>query len=463
MDVDKVQQRFSSFASALTYEDLPPEVIHTVKVRMVDTLGCLIGGFSGEPSRIARTLALEHKGALSATLIGTPNQSSVEMAAFANAATVRYLDYNDVYGGGTGCHPSDNIAPILGMAEAMHASGRDLITAIVIAYEIYMRINDSMKMDPDETPIPGVARGFDYLSYSSMATGVGAGKVLGLTEEQLGQCMALAIVPNITLGQTRDGELSMWKGVGAGQAGKAGVFAALLARAGMEGPNLPFEGEGGFLKVVSAQPLPLDNLGASGVPFRILSTNIKPYAACGGNLSSIAAALEVRPQLKGTADIKQIIVYLPDSPAIRHTTREITPEKWRPETRETADHSVPYTAAAALIDGFVGPAQFTDARMRDPGLLALLQKVEVRPEPKFTGGRRCRVEVVTNSGQRLVGEVNGIKGDTAHPMSDAEIETKFLDQAELALGKKRARAILDTLWHLEEAPDVAPIPKAFVL
>ena len=456
--MDKLQERLATYACALNYEDLPPAVIHAAKVRVIDTMGALVGGFSGEPCRIVRAMAALSSSPMAATVLGTRETSSPEMAAFANAATARYMESNDVYHwpGSGGGHPSDTLTPVLAVAEPTHASGREFINAIVLAYEIYLRVGDATR-----TP------GWDAATRVVLAVAIAAGKILGLSQEQMAHCISLAVVPNNALGQTRSGRLSMWKAVAAGQAGKAGVFAALLARQGMEGPNLPFEGAAGWFRKVSGEAFALESMGGRGAPFKILDTIIKARASCGSTISSIMAAERAHASLKSTRDVERVIVEVYEPAKRGMGTDEVN---WRPETRETADHSIPYVVAAALLDGTVGPRQFTMERIRDPELMALLQKVEVVSNPEFTKayesvpvGHSTRVEVVTTSGQRHVGEVNSIKGDTRDPMSDGEIEDKFRNNTLGILSGERVRSILDRLWQLEEMEDVAEIPPALVL
>ena len=456
--MDKLQERLATYACALNYENIPPETIHAAKVRVIDTLGALIGGFAGEPCQIVRAMAALSSSPMAATILGTREKSSPEMAAFANAATARYMESNDVYHwpGSGGGHPSDTLTPVLAVAEPVHAGGREFINAIVLAYEIYLRVGDATQ-----------TRGWDAATRVVLAVAIAAGKILGLSQEQMAQCISLAVVPNNALGQTRSGRLSMWKAVAAGQAGKAGVFAALLARQGMEGPNLPFEGAAGWFRKVSGEAFALDSLGGNGTPFKILDTMIKPRASCGSTISSIMAAERAHALLQGTGDVERVIVEVYDPAKRGMGTDEVN---WRPETRETADHSIPYVVAAALMDGTVGPRQFTMERIRDPELMALLQKVEVVSNPEFTKayesvpvGHSTRVEVVTKSGERHVGEVNSIKGDTRDPMTDGEIEEKFRNNTRDILSGERVRSIFDRLWQLEEVEDVAEIPPVVVL
>src|ERR1043165_4612886 len=239
---DHIQSTLSGYAARLSYADLDPETIHAAKTRVIDTLGALIGGFAGEPCRMARDVAARMPQQGGSTVIGTGLKTSPDLAAFVNGTTARYVEMNDVYHwpGSSGGHPSDVLMPILAVAEHTRASGRDLIAAVVLGYEIYLRMSDAVK-----------TAGFDCANFCCMGAALGAGKLLGLDAEGLAQCLSMAVVPNNALNQARTGHLSMWKAVAAGQAGRGGVFAALLADAGMKGPHTPFEGKDGWVNHVA--------------------------------------------------------------------------------------------------------------------------------------------------------------------------------------------------------------------
>src|SRR3989441_5867883 len=144
--MDTTTEFLSDYACRLTYEDLSPEAVHQVKRTLVDTLGCGVGAFDGEPASIARHIASRVKGNPPARILGTSEQTSTDLAAFANTALVRYLDCNDTYAAkGTG-HPSDIIPAVLAAAEGCGAGGREVITAIVAAYEAFCRLADKVPL-----------------------------------------------------------------------------------------------------------------------------------------------------------------------------------------------------------------------------------------------------------------------------------------------------------------------------
>ena len=455
--VDRIQAQLSGFAAGLRFEDIDGAARHAAKVRVIDTLGALIGGFFGEASRTARDVAARMPQPSGATIIGTRLSTSPDMAAFVNATTARYVEMNDVYHwpGSSGGHPSDVLTPILAAAEYSRASGRDFITAVVLGYEVYLRMSDAVRMP-----------GFDCANFCCMGSALGAGKLLGLSPEQLAECISMAVVPNNALNQARTGHLSMWKAVAAGQSGRAGVFAALLAHAGMKGPHTPFEGKAGWCAHVAGRAFSLDTFGGPGTPFKILDTLIKPRASCATTISSILAAEKAAANLAEPARIESVTVEVYER---AKTGMGTGAHHWNPDSRETADHSIPYVVAAALIDKRVTPASFDHARLFSAELRALLPKIEVVTNDEFTAAyvrvpvQHCtRVTVRLRGGERLVGEAGGDKGDLSQPKSDAEIEDKFRALAESVLGVKRTDAALDALWHIEAMSDVSQIPRLLV-
>jgi 2-methylcitrate dehydratase len=258
----------------------------------------------------------------------------------------------------------------------------------------------------------------------------------------------------------------MWKAVAAGQSGRAGVFAALLAQAGMKGPHTPFEGKAGWAAHVAKQPFELQTLGGRGTAFRIRDTLIKPRASCATTISSILAAEKAAARLGDVERIERVSVEVYERAKRGMGTGE---HHWNPDSRETADHSIPYVVAASLIDKRHTPASFDDARLWDPRLRALLPKIEVVANDEFSAAyervpveHRTRVTVVLGDGERLVGEAGGEKGDLSQPKSDAEIAAKFRALSEGVLGRKRVDAALDAAWRLESLSDAAGIPGLLV-
>src|SRR5438270_10575138 len=240
--------QLASYASSFRFEDLSKEVVHEVKRRVIDSLGCALGAWNEEPCIIARNVASDFSAKHGSTIIGTNHKAPPDWAAFANGCAIRYFDYNDTYLSKEPAHPSDNISAALAAAESVGAGGGELITAIALAYEVQCRLCDAASIR---------ARGWDHVTYGAFSATLAAGKLLGLDEQALVHAQGLAGVPNNAMRQTRVGELSMWKGCAFANASRNAVFAALLAKAGMTGASQGFEGEGGFMKQVSG-PFEID-------------------------------------------------------------------------------------------------------------------------------------------------------------------------------------------------------------
>src|SRR5688572_32103246 len=220
--------RLAQYARSLRYGDLSPAVVHEVKRRVLDSIGCAMSAFHAPPCRIARRLAQSVKVTDGATVWGTTHRTLPDLATFANGALVRYLDFNDTYLSQEPAHPSDNIAAVLAVAESTHASGKQAIEAIALAYEIQCRLCDAAALRP---------RGWDHVTYGPFSSALAAAKVLKLSQTQTVQAVNLAGVANVALRQTRVGDLSMWKACAFSNATRNGVFAAVLAQQGMTGPS----------------------------------------------------------------------------------------------------------------------------------------------------------------------------------------------------------------------------------
>src|SRR5438132_2969392 len=248
--------RLAEYACQLRFEDLPAPVVHETKRRFMDSLATAVGAMDAEAYAIARRCALHVQGHPGASMLGG-GQSSAEWATFVNGLLIRYLDYNDTYLSLEPAHPSDNLAAVLAAGEIAKATGPDLITAAVLAYEIQCRLCDAASLRK---------HGFDHVTYGALSSALAASKLLGLDAARACHALGIAGVCNVALRQTRSGELSMWKGCAFANAARNGVFAALLAAEGLTGPARIFEGDLGFMKLVSG-PFDVPVLGGGDQPF----------------------------------------------------------------------------------------------------------------------------------------------------------------------------------------------------
>lgn len=446
-------QRFADYATALRFEDLPPEVIHEAKRRVIDSFGCALGAYDAEPCVVARDVAGGFSAARGAVLWGTRHVAPPDWAAFANGCLVRYLDYNDTYLSKEPAHPSDNIPAAFAAAQAHGARGADLIAAIVLAYEVQCRLCDATSLR---------AIGWDHVTYGAFSSALAAARLMKLGTERTRHAVGIAGVTSAALRQSRVGELSHWKGCAFANAARHGVFAALLAERGMTGPAPIFEGEKGFQKLVSG-PLPIagpfrQGASAARVPsdgFMITRTYIKCWPVEYHAQSAVEASLALRQKVRDVAEIESVLVESHDA-AVDIIGSE--PEKWRPASRETADHSLPYIVAAALADGKVTHHQFDPERFTDPQLLDLVRRVEVKRHRELSDLYPHTIgNIVTlrlRGGRTLTKRVDHACGNVHNPMSDEQVEAKFHQQADPVLGRERADALVEWCWDLEKAPDL---------
>lgn len=437
-------ERIAQWACSMDYDDLPSAVVHEVKRRVLDSLGCAFGAWDAEPCVIARRVMGWESGSDTLVADRSNRDRSVEVT-FALGCAVRYLDFNDTYLSKEPAHPSDNIAPALVVGEAEGASGREVIAAIALAYELQCRLCDTASLR---------ARGWDHVSYVAFSSALAAARLMRLDVARTRHALNIAGVSAGSLRQSRAGVLSHWKGCTVAHAAQRGVFAAMLAREGMTGPEPIFEGVFGFEKLVSGslQGLVLDPEAAM-----ILQTSIKFWPAEYHSQSAIAAALRLRADVE-FADIETVTIESHDA-SVDIIGSE--PEKWRPVSRETADHSLPYIVAVALADGEITERQFATERFADPVLVEFLQRVTVERSAELTAlYPRSVANIVTirlRDGRVLSERVEDAPGAAKNPLSDAQVEAKFHALADGRIGREKAAALAAWVWELDGAEDLGAL------
>ncbi len=448
--------RLANYATRLTFDALTPQAVHETKRRFIDSFATATGAMSAEAYHIAKRCAARVNGNPGASILGG-GKSSVEWATFVNGLLIRYLDFNDTYLSLEPAHPSDNLAAVLAVGEAVGATGTDLITATVLAYEIQCRFCDAASLRK---------HGIDHVTYGAISSCVAAGKLMKLTAEQLVHAIGIAGVCNVALRQTRAGELSEWKGCAFANAARNGVFAATLAGEGLSGPAPIFEGDLGFFKLVTRQafePPPFGGEPGNTDGFMINKTYIKYWPAEYHSQSAIDAALQLRQELGGdVSGVRSIVI---DTFEASYNIIGKYPEAWAPKTRETADHSLPYCTAAALYDGDVYLETFDESHFTDPAIVALTSKVRVNHDlsldSRYPQGIPNRITISLADGRTLVREVEFPRGHAANPMTDDEVETKFRRAVEPRYGKPRADQILARCWDLENLTSVSDLLALF--
>lgn len=449
-------EQLADYVQSTDYKAVPENVVHETKKRIIDSLGCAIGAFNEDPVKISRKVASAARDNLGSTLFGTRKKTTPDLAGFVNGIMVRYFDYNDTYLSKEPAHPSDNIGPCFSIAESEHAIGKDLLLSIILAYEIQCRLCDAADIRH---------RGWDHVCYGLPSTALAAGKLMELDTEQMTQAVNLALNSHITMRQVRAGELSMWKGCSFANAARNGIFSAVLAREGMTGPSPIFEGEMGFFKQVSGPfELNIDDFGGRKGSFKIAETYLKFFPAEIHSQTSIWAALEARKEIENPEDIVSVEIA---SHEAGYTILGRDLEKWNPLTKETADHSLPYIVGIALLEGKIDNSTYSDKKIRDPNILEFLRKITVVEDrtlsARYPEAVANKVTVKLSSGRVVSKQVDYHKGHPKNPMSDDEVEEKFRRLTRKYLDKNRARRILDSVWNLEKAKDIAKLLSSMAL
>lgn len=443
--------RLAEYALATEFSKLDARTVKEMKARVVDAIGCAIGAYGEGPAKIARKAVggLSHQGR--STLLGTNSRTSPELATFVNGLMVRYFDFNDTYLSKEPAHPSDNLAPCFAVAESQGSTGKDLLAAAVAAYEVQCRLCDAADIRH---------RGWDHVNYGLVSTSLATAKLMGLGTRESTHAVNIALNGHIAMRQVRAGELSMWKGASFANAARNGVFAAMLAAEGMTGPAPIFEGEMGFFKQVSGKfEMDIGSFGGRRGGYRVNDTYVKYWPAEYHAQSAIWAALELRKRLKDVGRVESILV---ETHEAGYTILGKDREKWAPSTKETADHSLPFIVAMALLKGKVDNSTYSAKNLYDKSNLAFIEKVKVAEDANLTAmypdrGMPNRITVRVTGGEETTAQVDVPRGHPRNPMSKEEIEEKFIGLTVRHLGERQARKALRRLWKLEEERDVGEV------
>jgi 2-methylcitrate dehydratase len=446
--MDSSITKIADFASKLSYEDLPPEVVHQCTRLIVDTLCCGIAAFNAEPSKIARKLAMRVSVDGGAQVLGTTHRTLPELAAFANSVMCRFIEGNDTFPGGGG-HPSDAITGILAVAQANRCDIKSTILGMVVCYDIIYNMFHAVCMRDHN---------FDHVCYTVVGCAAGAAKALGLDREQIANAVGLALNPNLALHATRSNTLSMWKGCAGGNAARNGVFAALLAKEGMTGPLECFEGVDSLQEVVGKF-----ELAPFAPPYKITQVSMKCVLTEYHAQAPILTSLKLHKQVNAD-DIEAVTIH-----TYWFCWSEIgsDPEKWHPTTREEADHSLPFMIAAVLIYGQYGEHTFTPERLRDQKIHQLADKIKIIEDAEFS--KRfpkvipCKIEVKLKGGKVITETLDSLPGHISNPMTDEQLSDKFRNLAGYTLPKERVERALEVLWKFDETPDLDAIFKVLLV
>ena len=446
---DRILNHLCDYALQLSYRDLPKEVIRRTKAIVLDTVGCALGGAGSPPAKIARAAASEITSTSLSTVLVSGRKTSPDLAAFANGVMIRYLDFNDTYTGSITCHPSDLLAPVLAVVDTRNGNGKDVILGMVLGYEVLCGLIDAGSEER--------GRSWDQSTYGLIAAAVLAAKLFGHTKEQMANAISLAVSSHISLGQVRGGQISHWKGCALANASRNAVFCAMLAAKGMTGPEEAFEGKAGFLNSTGIR-FEIRPFADSTDTYRIMKARLKAFPSGYFSQSAIEAMLELRTQIPDLADIKEI--RLQTFPA-GYEVMGSGEANWQPQTRESADHSLPFVMAVALMEGNLQIRHYDEMYYKRSDVRALMQKIKVRvgeePVAAWPELPLNIVDVEMTSGKIFSTKVAYHLGHFKRWMSDDEQERKFRSLAEPLLPKTQIDDLLACLRRLEEVDQISEL------
>jgi len=449
--MDRTTEQLVDFALSFDTSELTEPVKEAALLHLVDSVACAVVGFTAESSRIAAKLARTVTGSPSATVFGHAFSTSPEMAAFVNTTMVRAWDWNDGMLARGGGHPSDMVGALLVAGEVAHANGPDFLTAMVLSYEVLGSLGDS-------APVRDL--GWDQGTFMGTATALGVGRLMGLSAIEVANAVSLALVPNVPLRVSRTGNLSMWKGCATAAAVRNAVFAVRLAQAGMTAPEDPFEGKTALWDQVTGPfelTLPRYPEGKRVVEL----SHMKQFPA----ETHSQALLGLVPAIREWTSVDEIKTI--DISIYWQAYHEIGshPSKWDPQTRESADHSLPYLLAVALVDGTIALDSFTPERISDPALRPLMAKISVEENVEYTaafrptggsiaGEPRAHITISSTSGRTMSQEVTYARGHSKNPMTRDDVDLKLEVASRGVLSADAVEMLKDTWWNVLDVNDI---------
>ncbi len=463
-----ISRTISEFAVNLQYKDLPQNVIHEVKRFLYDSIGCAFGAYKTKDVNIIRDIYKEMGGKPESTVIAFGDRIPAVNSSFVNALMIRSLDFNDIYWKEDPSHPSDLIPAALSVGELVGTSMEEVITAIVLAYEFEQRLC--------EFAVPGIReRKWHHATLTQFVSPIVAGKILGLTVDQMVNAIGISGCHNHTIGCPTAGKLTMMKNTVDPMATQSGVMAALMAKKGYSGTEAVFEGKEGFMdcfhgynvKEQKVDPLKMKGrdavtewkwnieklIGGFGNSFKILECSMKAFPTEALTHTHLSATLKVIT--KNNINYEQI-----DSVTLTTLAQAydilFDPHKYRPESRETADHSLPYCIAAALVDHKITTQSFSDEKLKDPRIWEVIDKIHGEPsiefEKMFPAKQPSKVVVKTKDGREFSEYLEYPKGDPREPMTMEDLENKFNGLSSAVLSEQRQKEIKEMIFDCDKLP-----------
>jgi 2-methylcitrate dehydratase len=428
---------------------------------LIDSMGVALGALQHPSAVIARRYAEQNRSAEGATLWGSNVRVNVEAAALANGVPLRAYDFNDLYIGRTGGHPSDLIPGLIAVAQSRQKSGPEFFEAMVLGYEVAIVLLDCLELD---------SAGWDYPNITAIAAACAIARITKLTEEQTRHALAITVIPHLASDEVESGDLNargdltMWKRFNGADAIRHAIYSCTLAEAGAEGAVRPFEGNHGFLSKLTADRQDLDTLYSSletmAFRQRILDVTFKRWPVGSRAQSAIQAALEAAAQVADVSTIKKVEIIC-DEQAFEHLVlKRVDP--WNPISRETADHSLPYIVGAAVLEGKVDISTFdVEKVLREDRQSFVRDKVTAISDRALNNEKAsaflCRVIITDASGSTFTGEPKAPPGHRSNPFDQKTVEGKFMECAAPSLGWEHARDTLTWLQRAKSCSDMSSL------
>jgi len=426
------------------YDDLPANVKKEGVRTLLNWVGVAIGGSHHETVDIAVSALAPFCGPAQASLFGRGERFDIMNAAFVNGVSSHIFDYDDTHLK-TVIHPAGPVASaILAYGEMRPVSGRDFLNALVLGVETECRIGNAVY--PNHYDVGWHITGTAGVFGSAAA----AGKLMGLTEQQMVWALGLAASQPVGL---RESFGSMNKSFNPGRAAANGLFAAILAAKNFASSNAMIEAKRGWANTISTKQDYSEIVDDLGTRYEAALNTYKPFA-CGIVMHpAIDAAIQLRNENKLTADqVKAIDMKV--NPLVLELTGKTTPK-----TGLEGKFSIYHAVAIALVEGAGGEKQFTDHAVNDPTVVALRAKVNPIADPSIKP-EQVEMTIVLDDGRRLNRRIEHAVGSLEKPMSDADLERKLLDLAEGVLPQTQAKRVMDMCWKVETLDNAGDIPRA---
>jgi 2-methylcitrate dehydratase len=448
-----VAYQYARYGLSLKYELLPERVVHQAKRCVLDAAGCAIGAFFAPGRTMCEAMIKQLGGVEEATVIGSGVRTSAANATLVNSLLVRFLDYNDLGGGG---HNSDSIPAIMAIAEREKSSGRDFLTSVVVSYEL-----GECFVRGAHLPEGGGTISFLGDIRGGLTMPPTLGRLMGLDEDQIANAIGICASHSLPLGilDADREENSMSKSMRFGWVAYDAILSCLLAREGFTGPVRIIEGQNGISQAICQGAIDIEQM-VDFTGWHIMDVVFKPVPSSWGLNGCVLATLAlINENNIRHEDVAEVQIMLGEHNAYHHTTAA----KKYPRNAESADHSAYFANAVAIKERRIGPDLFEEKYFTDPVVLDLIDKMSVKLDPTIRSwGNEGKSIIITRDGRRFEKLSRNPHGSAGDPLTDKELEAKFVEMATRYMSQRQVRKIIDTIWNLENLGNISQLTRLLV-